>query len=98
MPFGFQRMSSCSVTLDLQMESDNLCRDARITEIYEGTLPRFATFHPSCWIKDLPGTSEIQRLVIAQSVIKEIAGDPCTSLYSCPEERVCGVVLLTCIA
>jgi hypothetical protein len=32
------------------------CRDARITEIYEGT-------------------SEIQRLVIAQSVIKEIAGN-----------------------
>ncbi len=33
-------------------------RDARITEIYEGT-------------------SEIQRLVIAQSVIKEIAGNLC---------------------
>jgi butyryl-CoA dehydrogenase len=33
-----------------------LYRDARITEIYEGT-------------------SEIQRLVIAQSVIKEIAGE-----------------------
>ena len=32
-----------------------MVRDARITEIYEGT-------------------SEIQRLVIAQSVIKEIAG------------------------
>jgi hypothetical protein len=37
-----------------------IIRDARITEIYEGT-------------------SEIQRLVIAQSVIKEIAGVTCST-------------------
>ncbi len=42
-----------------------IVRDARITEIYEGT-------------------SEIQRLVIAQSVIKEIAGVACNACAGAP--------------
>jgi butyryl-CoA dehydrogenase len=53
-----ERFSRCSQPLLQPRQCLTLClyRDARITEIYEGT-------------------SEIQRLVIAQSVIKEIAGE-----------------------
>ena len=55
-------------------------RDARITEIYEGAAMRFVSLIPFSFTTVFTGTSEIQRLVIAQSVIKEIAGDACAAL------------------
>jgi hypothetical protein len=47
---------------------------------------RFESFFHFVLIYHLPGTSEIQRLVIAQSVIKEIAGDAGFLLCHCSEE------------
>jgi hypothetical protein len=69
-------------------------RDARITEIYEGAALRFASLIPFSFTTVFTGTSEIQRLVIAQSVIKEIAGDACAALRVVVS-RVCSAVLLT---
>jgi len=69
-------------------------RDARITEIYEGAAMRFVSLIPFSFTTVFTGTSEIQRLVIAQSVIKEIAGDACAALRVSARRSASAVLVL----
>ena len=55
-----------------EMPAERYYRDARITEIYEGTVTTVA-FKTPLWLIafSVAGTSEIQRLVIAGRLLKE---------------------------